>query len=313
MTELRSKNKTIQLSKEEEKLSANLHFPYRRYMDRRLAMPRNIDVQHGIVIRGVHYERFYGYMFKSLEQFYSDTREEVAEALSAYYSKQKVAEAPMEVKEDINEISTEIDHGVRFLNTCSDENLTGVDKPMAWWHPDIVPVRTMPSDEDWNKINFVDFKLAPGVFQNTYALEAIDKFFNNEQPVKTLHVCNQIQSNRDNWIEENLSIWNDFIKHSYNATKKGYIQLEVFIYFNMSEIINPSEYMYLATDDDYHWATRLDPNVNKEHVKKVNFEFYDHIDYIHCITHEESIYFNLKNYHWPVNETGIYIENIRDT
>jgi hypothetical protein len=280
--------------------SANLQFPYKRYADRQKAMPITSDVQHGIVIRGVHYDGIYGYMFKSLEQLYSDPREEVVEA-------------PIEVKEDINEISHEMDHGVRFLNTCSDENKTAVDRPMAWWYPGIVPVRTMPSDEDWNKINFVDFKLAPGMFQNTYALEAIDKFFNNEQPVKTFHVCNQIRSNRDNWMEENLDMWNNFIEHSYNATKKGYIQLEVFIYFNMLATINPSEHMCLPTDNDYHWATRLDPNVNKEHVKKVNFEFYDHIDYIHCITHKESIYFNLKNYHWPVNETGIYIEDIRNT
>ena len=63
MSALRSKNKThFHLSKEEEKLSANMHFPYLRYADRKIAETRNSLTT--IVMRGVHYRGEYGYMFK---------------------------------------------------------------------------------------------------------------------------------------------------------------------------------------------------------------------------------------------------------
>ena len=59
----------------------------------------------------------------------------------------------------------------------------------------------------------------------------------------------------------------------------------------------------------YAWAQEQDPSINKQHIENINFKLYDHIDYIHCITHLEKIYFNLKNYHWPVDDNGVYIKN----
>jgi hypothetical protein len=185
---------------------------------------------------------------------------------------------------------------------------------MCWWYPEHTPVNTMPSDKEWDDITYVDFKLAPGAFKNRYILEALNKFFNNKQPVKVFHVCNQVSNDFMNWIKDNEDTWDDFIKHSYNATKKGYIYLEIYIFFNRMgtpgyESQDKEERLY-TYKDAYIKAKSYNPKVNLKYIKKINFEFYDHIDYCHCITHDEIVYYNLKNFWWPVKQKGIHIKDV---
>ncbi len=296
----------------------NLHFPYRDFQDRLDASPAIFG--KSIMMRCPQYDRRVirnNSIAKQEEQWpYMPVEKYIPEIdpnIIGRYGEQKEYNG--------NEEFTGVDHGVRFLNHCNNDpnpqHIGGPgdeeeykNRPLAWWYPASVPINTMPSDECWDEVSYVDFKLAPDAFKNEYVLEALDKFFNNKQPVKTFHVCNDLSVSTDymNWIEDNQDIWNDFIKHSHRATKKGYIQLEVYMYLNRlgtSGYPMPESHL----DEIREWAFELDPSINKQHVENINFKLYDHIDYIHCITDLEKIYFNLKNYHWPVCGSGVYIEN----
>lgn len=315
----------------------HLHFPYRNFQERLDASPSTLG--KSIMMRCPQYDR------RVIQNHSIDYQEEKW----AYIPVEKyiqeidpnIIERYGEQKEyNGNEEFTGVDHGVRFLNLCNnDANPIEQDeeeyknKPLAWWYPASVPVNTMPSDECWDEVFYVDLKLAPYAFKNEYVLEALDKFFNNKQPVKTFHVCNEVSSDYMNWIEDNQDTWNDFIKHSHQATKKGYIHLEVYMYYNrlgtsgftmpenrgvinvgpniefVDNMLADAKNNRTEIDEIYSWALKQDPTINKQYIENINFKLYDHIDYMHCITHLEKIYFNLKNYHWPVDGNGVYIKN----
>jgi len=191
----------------------NLHFPYRDFQDRLDASPAILG--KSIMMRCPQYDRRVirnNSIAKQEEQWpYMPVEKYIPEIdpnIIGRYGEQKEYNG--------NEEFTGVDHGVRFLNHCNNDpnpqHIGGPgdeeeykNRPLAWWYPASVPINTMPSDECWDEVSYVDFKLAPDAFKNEYVLEALDKFFNNKQPVKTFHVCNDLSVSTDymNWIEDN--------------------------------------------------------------------------------------------------------------